>query len=168
MAKEYGINRIYLDLFYSENMLDSDEIVKKYIEVLDYAIAENVKISGIWQNILRRHLANRKVSYLHKNLPSIDVYVDEYFSFNVHPPTKETNLYIKEFKNILESKKYSAFLNSVNNYFTKKCKGCYLSDSCFGSVLTNHRYHVMKDKGSEEACNFTRKLINAIKEKGYY
>jgi sulfatase maturation enzyme AslB (radical SAM superfamily) len=163
IAKKYNINRIYLDLFYSSTMLDSKLVVKNYFDAYSYGLINNVKVHGPWTRVLNRYLNNIRLYYPY--LPSINVNVDDTFFFNMYPMTRKFKLNIKNFRDILNSKEYPKFLDSVNAYFSKKCRGCYLFASCFGCAITQYQYHVIKKEGFEESCNFTREIIYMIKEK---
>lgn len=162
IAKKYNINRIYLDLFYSSNMLNSKQVAKKYFEAYSYGLNNNVHVHGPWTGVLNRYLKNEKVYYFHP--PAINVNVDDTFFFNMYPMTRKFKMSIKNFRNIINSKRYQLFLDSLNASFTKKCKDCYLFDSCFGSSIIQYQYHVIKKDGFEESCNFTREIIHKVKE----
>ena len=195
IAKKYSINRIYLDLFYSNVMLDSKEIVERYFEVYSYGLANNVRVHGPWSSVLNRYLEDETKTgafrhqmkarqeipkirtvktemssyfrYLnneksHSSIPSINVNVDDSFFFNRYPMTRHLKLNIKNFKDIINSKRYKLFLDSVNSYFNKECKDCYLFNSCFGSAITQYQYHVIKKQGFEESCEFTRDVIEVL------
>ena len=159
IAKNYNIDRIYLDLFYSNSMLDSKEIVEMYFEVYSYGLANNVRVHGPWSSVLTRYLNNEKA---YSSIPSINVNVDDSFFFNRYPMTRHLKLNIKNFRDIINSKRYTLFLDSVNSYFNKECKGCYLFNSCFGSAITQYQYHVIKKQGFEESCEFTRNVIKVL------
>jgi len=164
IAKKYNIDRIYLDLFYSKDILDSKKVVEKYFEAYSYGKKNNIKVHGPWSNILSNYLGNKKIPY--SQLPSINVNVDDTFFFNMYPMTRKFKFNIKNLKKIINSKRYNVFVKSVNSYFNKKCKDCFLYNSCFGSAITQYQYHVIKKEGFEESCEFTKEIVKICSENG--
>ncbi len=160
IANEYKINRIYLDILYNNKMMNHKEVLKKYIEAYFYGTKKGVRINGPWSRILNRYYKRYTIKDIY--LPSINVNTDKTFFFNNYPLSKNFKLKLKNIKSIFSSKEFPIFLNSIKNYFKKKCTGCSIYDYCQGSGIQQYQYHVMKENGYLESCKFTRGIIKEI------
>lgn len=163
IAKEYNISRIYLDLMYSGSMIKAEELAQKYFEIYLYGLKNNINVAGPWKIVLNNYLKKYTPEKNKLYLPPINVNVDGTFFFNNYPLIRKFNLKVKNLKKIVGSKEFPAFLNSVRHYYRKRCKDCYLCSYCFGQGISQYQYHVVKEEGYEESCNFIREIIKIFK-----
>jgi radical SAM protein with 4Fe4S-binding SPASM domain len=156
VAKEFGISRIYLDLFYSPDMINAEEVFEKYMEVYSYGLENGVRVTGPWTRLLEARQRGESLG--------VEVAVDGSFFFNAFPLSRKMKFNVKDLEKIIDSKKYSDFKSSTRNYYNERCSGCSIYDICGGTAIAQFQYHVIKEEGYEEVCNFMKMIIPKLKE----
>jgi sulfatase maturation enzyme AslB (radical SAM superfamily) len=158
IASEHNIHRIYLDFFYSKDMIKAQDILSKYLDVYSYGIEKGVSIAGPWTNVMNR-IGRKTFGFP----PNIDVNVDGTFFFNSYPMTRTLKMRLENLNLIISSLDYRKFQDSVIGYFNRKCSGCCLKDSCCGSAITQYQYHTVRETSYEQSCDLTREIIRSIR-----
>jgi len=156
LAIFYGVKNIVID-FGCGNLAQTD-VVNKFCEIMRYGREQGVNVFGPWSVFTPRMAQKRKMYY--EGLRGINVNVNGTFFFNVYPLSKNTSLTIRNMKKIFLSEDYKRFLNSVNNYFIKRCNNCYLCSYCLGWIIISHQFHTLQEEGYQTLCQYTREILS--------
>jgi len=162
IALEYGVKKIYLDLFYSEtNNIDSKKLLDSYSNVLLTANEKGIKIFGPWLEAFLNY--NKKEKKEKFNLVNnINVETDGTFYFNNFPLSRKAGLKVSEMQSFFNSDKHLFFSLAVKKYFKNKCSACPLVDSCQGTAIFQYQYHTNKEEGYEFVCKFFQNFVPTL------
>lgn len=158
LAKKFDIPRIYLDLLYDTQGRGILPIIlsKKYSEIYNYGLENNVKIVGPWT----RFFNNKKFSY--PKTPPVVVTVEGKFFFNRYPTMTPLDP-----KYLSNSDDFTFYYKEKASQFKKlvdaNCKYCFLKKACNGLMINQFRYHTRLDSGWEKTCETVRRIIKLIK-----
>ncbi len=161
LARNFNINRIYLDLFYDtqNRMLNSKTISNKYAEVYKYGLGNKVNISGPWSYTFMDYV---KVSYQRHKTPPTNVTVDGKFFFNRSPTMDPLGLDLLNYEDFKEN--YLKVQQSFKKLVDDNCKYCFLRKSCAGGMISQFQYHTKLDKGWKSCCEASKEIIKLVKE----
>jgi sulfatase maturation enzyme AslB (radical SAM superfamily) len=168
LAVEQDISRIYLDAFYSENMLDPQRFYRKYKEVYYYGLQKGVTITGPWHTILTNIMEKRSQRDREELFFATDVNVDGTFYLSYFPLTKRSNWPLAELAGFFSSSVYKKICKQALAFYDQSCAQCPLRETCFGRAIQQVHYHVEKEEGYEVNCEFTRRWISTLTKPTYY
>lgn len=165
IAKTYSIKNIFFGLVYKEKIINKEKLAEKYLDVHTYAAKNNVSIR-LAGNIIKNYLNNTPVhnKFYSDNILPIKVRPNGTFFFVDYPLTKNLNLDIKNFEKIVNSKQYTIFLKSIENFYMKRCKDCYLYNFCLGECICLFQGQTLKKNGYEISCDYLKEIISLFEK----
>ena len=165
IAKTYSIKTISFGLVYKENIINKEKLAEKYLDVYNYAAKNNVNVR-LAGNIIKNYLNNAQDNnkFYSKHILPIKVRPNGKFFFVDYPLTRNLSLNIKNFEKIVNSKHYPTFLKSIENFYMKRCKDCYLYNFCLGECICLFQGQTLKPNGYELSCDYLKEIINLFEK----
>lgn len=156
VASEFGIKKIYLDILHSQDSLDIEIYLQKYLQILAYGKSRGIQISGPWRNL---KLSSTGQTHLEARRLGIDVLNNGDFFSSAFPLEKRARTPLSDLAKHLSAKSIQSRQQQYSAYFKKSCADCELAKVCQGGAISQHHYHVGTETDSYQICEFFRKFV---------
>jgi len=168
LAVEQGVSRIYLDAYYSPEMLAPQHFYHKYKEVYYYGMQKGVTITGPWHTILNNIMENRSQREREELFWATDVNVDGTFYMSYFPLTKKLNWPLSDLRGFYQSDLYKKLRRQALAYYDQSCASCPLRETCYGRAIQQVHYHLEGEGTVEINCEYTRRWISSLTKPVYH
>lgn len=166
IAKNFEIEKIYIDQFYSDQMLFDDSNFEIYQDLYLYSLSKNITLTGPWSRVKRNSdfRVDRITEYLQDF--SIDINVDGSFYSSSIPSSKGNPISHFKLKNFIETEFKDAKQHQVENY-KSSCNYCPISNQCLGIAKEQVWYHINSVANTNASCNFFVSWMNYLNQPLY-
>lgn len=165
IAKNFGIHKIYLDLFYDTQGrgIKPRIVSEKYFKTFKYCLENRVQISGPWDNALSSYfkVIHSKEKQKHSMVLFVTVKADGKFFFNICPTMPPLN--IEDMSYECFTKEYRIMNDQFKTLVKNSCKYCFLRNRCNGDMIIQFQSHTGLNKGWKNACASARETVRLIK-----
>lgn len=170
IAKNKGISRIHLDMFYSphyKNNFSFKKYAKDYADCYIFGKNNQINIfASPFFQVYSNFINNNQIEFSCSKFPAIEIFSNDNFIFGELPllrPFGELNqiedklIWDLRGKLLLENKEE----------VEKKCQNCFLKNYCQGEMRRIYRYHTIKKVEEEKICQIARETARLLKQNNF-
>ncbi len=153
IAHEHDIPQIYLDQFYSEQMIYSSDTFEKFQDVYFYSLSKNINLTGPWSRVKNNFNFQKSRELELSQTISLDINVNGSFYSSNLPKLKYNPIPFTHLTTYLNNH-YEIDKNFQLQKYQRECHGCKIFSQCLGLAKEQVWYHINENVPTSSSCDF--------------